>query len=110
VSAQELEALGLGMTISLALLASTIFLLGTYLSQWKRGVTRAKLEPYVALIISLVCSSIAMGFLAFYLPRFTVKLALQAFVVVSLFPNFVILLILALTYVHEAYRGVDPFR
>jgi hypothetical protein len=106
LSAQELESLGLGLTVSLALLASTIFLLGMYLSQWKRGVSRAKLEPYVALIILLVCFSIAVGFVAFYLPRFTLKLALQAFVAVSLLPNFLILLVLALTYVHEAYRGV----
>jgi len=109
VSAQELEALGLGLIVSLVLLASTIFLLAMYLSQRKRGASRAKLDPYMALIILLVCFSIAVGFVAFYLPRSTLKLGLQAFVALSLFPNFVILLILALTYVHEAYRGIAPF-
>ena len=103
VVAQELEVFGLGMIISLALLASEIFLLGMYLSQWKRGVSTRKLQPYLVMIyVSMFCS-LGAGFLTFYRgEEYTVGLAFQGLVLISLFPNFVILVIVALTL---ALRG-----
>jgi len=98
VVAQELEVFGLGMIISLALLASEISLLGMYLSQWKRGVSTTKLQPYLVMIYVCMCCSLAAGFLTFYRgERYTVGLAFQGLVLISLFPNFVILVIIALT-------------
>ncbi len=104
MDAQELEALGLGMIISLGLLASEMFLVAMYLSQWRKGASRAKLQPYLVAIYFLICLSIAAGLLAFYRGEgSTPKPALQALALVSLFPNFVIIVVIVLTYV----RGGD---
>jgi hypothetical protein len=98
MSAQGLEALGLGMIVSLALLGSEIVLVGIYLSQWKRGLSRAKLEPYLVVIYLLICSSVVAGLLMFYRGEgSTTGLALQGLILISLFPNFVIIVILAVT-------------
>jgi hypothetical protein len=97
MSAQGFEALRLGMIVSLALLGSEIVLVGMYLSQWKKGLSRAKLEPYLAVIYLLICSSVVAGLLSFYRgERSTAGLALQSLILISLFPNFVIIVILAL--------------
>ena len=66
VVAQELEVFGLGMMISSALLAAEILLLGMYLSQWKRGVSTTKLQPYLVMIYVSMCCSLGAGFLTFY--------------------------------------------
>jgi len=98
LAAQELEALGLSLIISLAVLASEILLVGMYLSAWRRGLSRKKLEPYLVLLYFLICCSIAVGFVSFYRGEAsTVKLASQALVLISLFPNFVIIVILILS-------------
>lgn len=90
------EALGLGMIVSLALLGSEIVLVGMYLSQRKRGLSRARLEPYLVVIYLLICSSVVAGLLMFYRGEgSTTGLALQSLVLICLFPNFVIILILA---------------
>jgi len=102
MSAQGLEALGLGMIVSLALLGSEIVLVGMYLSQWKRGLSKAKLEPYLVVIYLLICSSVAAGLLVFYRgERSTTGIALQSFIFLSLLPNFVFIVILAPTLVRR---------
>jgi uncharacterized membrane protein len=96
MSAQGLEALGLSMIVSLALLGSEIVLVGMYLSQRKRGLSRAKLEPYLVVIYLLICISAVAGLLMFYRGEgSTTGLALQSLILISLFPNFVIIVILA---------------
>jgi hypothetical protein len=98
MTAQGLEALGIGMIVSLALLGSEIVIVGMYLSQWKRRLSRAKLEPYLIVIYLLICSSVGTGLLVFYRGETsTTRLAFQSLVLISLFPNFVILVILVFT-------------
>jgi len=98
MSAQGLEVLGLGMIVSLALVGSAIVIVGMYLSQWKRGLSRAKLQPYLAVIYLLICSSVATGLLVFYRGEgSTTGLVFRSLVLISLFPNFVIIVILVLT-------------
>ncbi len=102
MSAQGLEALGLGMIVSLALLGSEVVLVGMYLSQWKRGLSKAKLEPYLVVIYLLICSSVASGLLVFYRgERSATGIAFQSFIFLSLLPNFVFIVILAPTLVRR---------
>ena len=106
MSGQGLEALGLGMIVASILLGSEIVLVGMYLFQWKRGLSKAKLEPYLVVIYLLVFSSVAAGLIMFYRgERSTTGVALQNLVLMSLFPNFILIFILALTLGH---RGKEP--
>ena len=57
--AQELEALGLAIMISLAMLASEILILGVYLSALRRRTSRQKLGPYLMILYLLICCSTA---------------------------------------------------
>ena len=101
MDAQELETLGLGMIISLGLLVSEIFLVAMYLAQWRKGLSRAKLQPHLLAIYLLICFSVAAGLLEFYRGESsTPKSALQALVLVSLLPSFIIVVVIILTYVH----------
>ena len=95
MAAQEFEALGLGVMISLAVLVLEIAILAMYLSALRRKPSRQKLEPYLMILYLLICCSTAVGFLVFYGGKaFNFKAATQALVAVCLIPNFVIIFIL----------------
>jgi hypothetical protein len=86
------------MIASLAILAAEIVLVGMYLSQWRKGVSTTRLEPLLMMIYFLMSSSIVAGFFSFYRGEgATARLPLQSLVLISLLPNFVILLILVHT-------------
>jgi nucleoside recognition membrane protein YjiH len=90
-----LEALGLGIMISLAMLASEILILGVYLSALRRRTSRQKLEPYLVILYLLICCSTAIGLVSFHGGQASnLKTATQALVLVCLIPNFVIIFIL----------------
>jgi hypothetical protein len=93
--AQELEALGLDIMISVAMLVAEILTLGMYLSALRKRITRRKLEPYLMMLYLLICCSTAVGLVSFYGGEAaSVKTATQALVLVCLIPNFVIIFIL----------------
>jgi hypothetical protein len=90
-----LEAFGLGIMISLAMLALEVLVLGMYLSALRRRTSRKKLEPYLMILYSLICCSTAIGLVSFYRGQASnFKTATQALVLVCLIPNFAIILIL----------------
>jgi hypothetical protein len=102
MSAQGPEAMEFGMIVASALLGSEFALVGMYLFQWKRGLSEAKLEPYLIVIYPLICSSVAAGLLMFYRgERSTTGIALQSLIFLSLLPNFVFIVILACTLVRR---------
>jgi amino acid transporter len=95
LAAQEFEAFGLGVMISLAMLVLEIAILAMYLSALRRKPSRQKLEPYLMILYLLICCSTAVGFLVFYGGKASnFKAATQALVVVCLIPNFAIIFIL----------------
>ena len=95
MAAQEFEALGLSIMISLAMLVLEIAILAMYLSALRRKPSRQKLEPYLIILYLLICCSTAVGFLVFYGGEASnFKASGQALVVVCLIPNFAIIFIL----------------
>jgi len=95
LAAQELEALGLGVIVSLVVLVLQIAILGMYLSAFRRKTTRQKLEPYLVVLYLLICCSTALGFLVFYGGAASnFKTATQTLVLMYLIPNFAIIFIL----------------
>lgn len=92
---QEMEALGLSVMVSLAVLVLEIAILGMYLSAFRRKTSRQKLEPYLVILYLLICCSTAAGFLIFYGGEASnFKTATQNLVLVCLVPNFAIIFIL----------------
>ena len=95
MAAQEFEALGLGVMISLAVLVLEIAILAMYLSALRRKPSRQKLEPYLMILYLLICCSTAVGLLVFYGGEGSnFRAATQALVIVCLIPNFAIIFIL----------------
>ncbi|MGA2240125.1 MAG: hypothetical protein ABSG74_13035 [Candidatus Bathyarchaeia archaeon] len=95
MAAQEFEALGLGVMISLAMLVLEIAILAMYLSALRRKPCGQKLEPYLMILYLLICCSTAVDFLIFYRGEASnVKAATQTLVVICLIPNFAIIFIL----------------
>ena len=90
-----MEALGLGIMISLAMLASEILILGLYLSALRRRTSRRKLEPYLMILYLLICCSTAVGLVSFYRGEASnLNTATRALALVCLIPNFIIIFIL----------------
>jgi amino acid transporter len=95
LAAQEFEALGLGVMISLTMLVLEVAILAMYLSALRRKPSRQKLEPYLMILYLLICCSTAVGLLVFYGGEGSnFRAATQALVIVCLIPNFAIIFIL----------------
>jgi amino acid transporter len=108
LAAQEFEALGLGVMISLAMLVLEVAILAMYLSALRRKHSRQKLEPYLMILYLLICCSTAVGFIVFYGGEASnFKAATQALVVVCLIPNFAIIFILIHTLGFYKLRTQD---